>query len=441
MVRDILVDVSFEERRAAILENDEPVEIFIETAGRIKLIGNIYRGVIDKVLPGMQAAFVDIGTGKNAFLYAGDVIPLDCSGETVKSHERQVKIQDSVKPGQVITVQVIKEPIDTKGARVTRNIALPGRNLVLTPYDTGIGVSKKISDAGERERLKNLAVQFCPDRMGLIVRTVAEGIEACEMEYDIRYLLDLWRSILEKERRGSVPGCLYQEPELVQKLARDYLNQDIRRFILNDRMEFDKLMEFLDAVSPVMKTKVEFFSEDYGLFAFYNVESAIHRALSRKVWLKCGGYVVFDKTEALTVIDVNTGKFTGRDSQEDTILKTNLEAAYLIARQIRLRDISGIILIDFIDMKASSHKNQVLAALSEAVKYDRTKVFVLGMTSLGLVEMTRKKVNNPLRQVLSIACRRGTGGVPAILCRKGYENHIRCTAAFQFVRNRGGRTS
>jgi len=163
-------------------------------------------------------------------------------------------------------------------------------------------------------------------------------------------------------------------------------------------------MEFLDAVSPVMKTKVEFFSEDYGLFAFYNVESAIHRALSRKVWLKCGGYVVFDKTEALTVIDVNTGKFTGRDSQEDTILKTNLEAAYLIARQIRLRDISGIILIDFIDMKASSHKNQVLAALSEAVKYDRTKVFVLGMTSLGLVEMTRKKVNNPLRQVLSIAC-------------------------------------
>lgn len=403
MIKDILVDLKPDQTRVAILEDGELAELYIETPEQEKLIGNIYRGMVERVLPGMQCAFVDIGMDRNAFLYVGDIGSYKNDG----SHHFTVsndKIEDRIKQGQEITVQVIKEAIETKGPRVTTNITLPGRNVVLSPVSSGIGISKKIIDATERERLKKTAERLCPEGMGLIIRTAAEGLDEADLESDILLLIKQWEKICQKETSGTVPRCLHQEPGLVQKLARDLLNADVHRFIMNDYRAHQELLERLEDLSPEMKQKVTYFYNDYDLFEYYHIETSIQKALSRKVWLKCGGYVIFDKTEALTVIDVNTGKYTGKDDLEETILKTNLEAAITIAKQIRLREISGIILIDFIDMKENSHKEQVLSVLREAVKPDRSKVVVLGMTRLSLVEMTRKKIRNTLQEVLTMPC-------------------------------------
>jgi ribonuclease G len=407
MIKDILVDSKPGQTRVAILEDGELAEIYMDLPEQQKLFGNIYRGKVERVLPGMQCAFVDIGLDKNAFLYAGDIftaVSPDQEEPNHHTHGTVEKIERLISQGQEITVQVIKEAIETKGPRVTTQITLPGRNTVLSPFSPGVGVSRKIEDPDERDRLKSIADKLCPKGMGVIIRTAAQGLEACELEEDILLLLKLWKKIVSRETKGSVPRCLYHEPGLVQRLARDLLNTGVRRFVLNNRDEYENLLELLDDISPDMKTKVEYFGEDYDLFEFYHVESAIQKALARKVWLKCGGYLVFDKTEALTVIDVNTGKFTGRDNQEETILETNLEATVAIARQIRLRDISGIILIDFIDMQDNAHKEQILSSLKEAVRQDGTKTVVLGMTRLGLVEMTRKKVRNNLQQTLTTPC-------------------------------------
>jgi ribonuclease G len=423
MVKDILVDSKPNKTRVAILEDGELAELYIETPESKKLYGNIYRGKVERVLPGMQCAFVDIGMDKNAFLYAGDVLPKKDAKSCRKTGRlSQIKIEHLVKAGQEVTVQVIKEPIDTKGARVTTNITLPGRNSVLTPYTAGIGISKKIRDAAERDRLKEIAKTLCPEGMGMIIRTAAEGVEYSELENDITMLLKLWDKIQKRNEKGPVPRCIHKEPDLVQKLARDMLNTEVHRFILNSQQEYHALIELLNDISPEMKSKVEYFTSDYDLFEYYNVETAIQRALSRKVWLKCGGYLVFDKTEALTVIDVNTGKFTGKYDPEETIVRTNIEAAVTIARQIRIRDISGIILVDFIDMNENAHKEQVLSALREEVKKDRTKVVVLGMTNLGLVELTRQKLRNTLQQELTMTCPLcgGTGRlwIESIYCRE-----------------------
>lgn len=403
MVKDILVDSKPGRTRVAILEDGELAELHIESAGQEKLFGNIYRGRVERVFPGMQCAFIDIGMERNAFLYAGDAFARSGT-EINETRAESARIENLVAEGQEITVQVIKEAIDAKGPRVTTNITLPGRNVVLSPAASGIGVSRKIKDSDERERLKNIAGKLCPEGMGLIVRTAAEGIEAAELEDDISFLLKLWEGICRKEMKGTVPRCIYREPGVVRKLARDVLAAETREFILNNHEEYEGLLGLMDAVSPEIKKKIKLFYNDYDLFEYYHVESAIQRALSRKVWLKSGGYLIFDKAEALTVIDVNTGKYVGKDNQEDTILKTNLEAAHTIARQIRLRNISGIILADFIDMKEDSHREQVLSCLKEATKQDGSKVMVLGMTRLGLVEMTRKKVRNTLQQELTEVC-------------------------------------
>lgn len=407
MIKDILVDTKPDQTRVAILEDGELAEIYMDSPEQKKLFGNIYRGKVERVLPGMQCAFVDIGLEKNAFLYAGDIFTgADLDQDEPDHHVRGSveKIERLIRQGQEITVQVIKEAIETKGPRVTTHITLPGRNTVLSPFAPGVGVSKKIQDPDERDRLKSIADKLCPRGMGIIIRTAAQGMDAFELEEDILLLLKLWQKIVQKEAKGAVPRCIYREPDLVQRLARDLLNAGVRRFVLNHRNEYENLLELLDDISPDMKMKVEYFSGEFELFEFYHVETAIQKALARKVWLKCGGYLVFDKTEALTVIDVNTGKFTGRDDQEETILMTNLEATITIARQIRLRDISGIILIDFIDMQENAHKEQILTSLRDAVRQDGTKTVVLGMTRLGLVEMTRKKVRNNLQQTLTTPC-------------------------------------
>ncbi|HEY8422391.1 MAG TPA: Rne/Rng family ribonuclease [Thermoclostridium sp.] len=402
MIKEILVDTKPGQTRIAILEDGELAELHIETADKTKLIGNIYRGKVERVLPGMQCAFVDIGIGKNAYLSADDVVLR--KNHPYEKDNGTVKIENMVKQGQEITVQVVKDEIGTKGPKVTTDITLPGNLTVLYPLSPGTGVSKKIADRSERERLKKIAEEFCPEGMGVVIRTAAEGADESLIGNDVRSMLKRWELIKITEAKGQVPRCLYQEPGLLQKLAQGGANSNIKRIVLNDYKEFEDLLKFLDDTAPEMKMRVEFFYKDYDMFKFYNIDSAIKEALARKVWLKSGGYLVFDYTEALTVIDVNTGKYVGKNDQDETIFKTNCEAAVTIARQIRLRDISGIILIDFIDMKDASHKETVLSILAEECKKDGTQVVVVGMTNLGLVELTRKKVRNSLNQILAHPC-------------------------------------
>ncbi|MGI6668885.1 MAG: Rne/Rng family ribonuclease [Acetivibrionales bacterium] len=394
--------------RVALLEDGELAELYIERADSERMAGNIYRGKVTSVLPGMQAAFVDIGYEKNAFLYAGDVVAkkeyTEDEEDTV-SYAKSCNICELLKPGQELTVQVIKEPIGSKGPRVTTNITLPGRHLVLLPGADYTGVSRRIENGCERARLKKIAESLKPKGMGLIIRTASEGMnEEEDFAGDLRFLLNLWESIRKKELSGRVPRCIHKDPNLVYRVVRDLFTKDISKFIINDRRQYNKVLELIDMISPILKYRVEYFSKNYNLFEYYQLETQIARALSRKVWLKSGGYLVIDKTEALTAIDVNTGKYVGKRCLEDTVLKTNLEAAEEIAKQLRLRDIGGIIIIDFIDMHEHKHQQMVLDALKNALKKDRVKTTVVGMTGLGLIEMTRKKVRQELSTLLSMDC-------------------------------------
>jgi len=416
--KQLIVDIGASENRVALLEDNELAEIYIEKAGAETMVGNIYRGKVSSVLPGMQAAFVDIGYDKNAFLYAGDIIAKKDYSDDDDEGVNVVKdcnISDLVSVGQELTVQVVKEPIGSKGPRVTTNITLPGRHLVLLPDAEYTGVSRRIENEAERAKLKKIAEELRPEGMGLIVRTASEGMEKEEFIDDLNFLLKLWGSIREKEKSGHVPRCIHKDLNLVYRMVRDMFTKDIDKFIINDRSYYEKIVELTDIISPGLKRRVEYFSKECDLFEYYQLESKLAKALARKVWLKCGGYLVIDRTEALTVIDVNTGKYVGRSSLEDTVLKTNLEAAGEIARQIRLRDIGGIIIIDFIDMHEQEHQQMVMDRLKQALKRDRTKTIVVGMTGLGLIEMTRKKVRQELSTILHVDCPYcdGTGKLPS----------------------------
>ncbi len=417
MSKQLIADISNGVSRVALLEDDDLAEVYIEKPGSERMVGNIYRGKVSSVLPGMQAAFVDIGYEKNAFLYSGDIIAkkeYSEDDEDSAQETRDYNIGELIKAGQELTVQVIKEPIGSKGPRVTTNVTLPGRHLVLLPDADYTGVSRRIENEGERAKLKRFADNLKPKGMGLIVRTASEGMEEQDFVDDLGFLLKLWDSILEKEKSGSVPRCMHRDLNLVYRIVRDLFTRDIDKFIINDRGQYEKVLELMDIVSPTLKNRVEYFGKDYGLFEFYSLEAKLTRALSRKVWLKCGGYLVIDKTEALTVIDVNTGKYVGGSNLEDTVLKTNMEAAVEIAKQLRLRDIGGIIIIDFIDMHEHEHQQMVMDSLKQALKKDRTKSTVVGMTGLGLIEMTRKKVRQELSTVMHVDCPccDGTGKVP-----------------------------
>jgi len=431
VLSEIIVDVGIEETRVALLEDNELVELYIERPYPQRLVGNIYRGKVKSVLPGMQAAFVDIGYEKNAFLYVGDAIPQrEYSEEDDEEYEvsREHNIDEILKPGQEITVQVIKEPIGTKGPRVTTNITLPGRNLVLMPKADYIGVSRRIESDAERSKLKAMAEEVKPKGMGLIVRTASEGKTADDFKNDINFLTKLWDTIHQKERSGPVPRCLHRDFNLIHRSVRDLFSWNIDKFVINNRKEYEKVLDLVDMISPSLKTRVEYYNKDYDIFEYYNIESKITRALARKVWLKCGGYLVIDQTEALTVIDVNTGKYIGGNNLEDTVLKTNVDAAKEIAKQLRLRDIGGIIIIDFIDMHEHEHQKMVLDTLKRELKKDRTKTIVVGMTGLGLIEMTRKKVRQELSSVMKVdcSCCDGTGKVlaPEVIARKAEKELI-----------------
>lgn len=413
---ELIVDIGIGENRVALIEDKELVEIYIERPSSERIVGNIYRGKVCSVLPGMQAAFIDIGCEKNAFLYAGDIIAKKgCleTGEDVVQDVKAGNINDLLKTGQELTVQVVKEPIGSKGPRVTTNITLPGRHLVLLPNANYTGVSRRIENDGERVKLKKIAEKLKPKEMGLIVRTASEGNGEDDFTQDMGFLLKLWGSIRQKEHSGSVPRCIYKDLSLVYRTVRDLFTPNIDKLVINDRYQYEKVLELVEMISPDLKYRVEHFSKEYELFEYYQLETKIERALSRKVWLKCGGYLVIDKTEALTVIDVNTGKYIGGKNLEDTVLKANMEAAREIAKQIRIRDIGGIIIIDFIDMHDQEHQHSVLDELKQSLRKDRTKTVVVGMTGLGLIEMTRKKVRQELSIGLHTKCPHceGTGKV------------------------------
>ncbi|WP_027366192.1 Rne/Rng family ribonuclease [Desulfotruncus alcoholivorax] len=405
MFKEILINVGEEETRVAVLENKVLVEMFIERSPNQRLVGNIFKGRVENVLPGMQAAFVDIGLEKNAFLYVEDAIPsrnVD-SGQNQGDSTLGTNICDILKQGQELIVQIVKEPIGTKGARVTTHITLPGRYLVLMPTVDYIGISRRIEDEKERDRLRELAARVKPEGMGVIVRTVAGGVDEDELVFDATMLTGLWRKIINRSNHGPVPNLLHRDLELIQRILRDIFTEDVDRLSIDSRYEYEKIIDLLDILGPRLKVKV-FLEERINLFIENNIDAELEKALKRKVWLKCGGYIVIDQAEALTAIDVNTGKYVGSTNLEDTVLKTNLEAAVEIARQLRLRNIGGIIIVDFIDMTREEHRRQVLDVLEEEIRKDKTKTNILGITQLGLVEMTRKKVRPSLAEVLQKAC-------------------------------------
>jgi ribonuclease G len=408
VAKEILVTVDIDETRAAVREDGELVELFIERPVHQRVVGNIYKGKVENVLPGMQAAFVDLGLERNSFLYVDDAMPgrAEVEGEKVgKPPKGSLTIKDVVRPGQEIIVQVAKEPIGTKGARVTRHITLPGRYLVLMPHVDYVGVSRRITDERERERLKQAAARVKPAGAGLIVRTVAEGATEEELGRDVAFLLRLWERIQQRAATAPAPSLLHRDLGLVQRIVRDWLDDTVSQFIIDDREEYQRALDTLELHAPHLKDRVKLYTRtDQSLFDFYGVELEIDKALKRRVWLRSGGYIVIDQTEALTAIDVNTGKFVGTTNLADTVFKTNLEAAREIARQLRLRDIGGIIIIDFIDMEITEHRQKVLKTLEEELRKDRTRANVLGLTQLGLVELTRKKSRQNLDEALMRPC-------------------------------------
>jgi len=407
VTKEIIVNTENDETRVAVLEEGVLAELYIERPVAQRLAGNIYKGRVENVLPGMQAAFVNTGLEKNAFLYVADAVAARSNGEDVEifNANKRVSIKDVLRQGQNVIVQITKDPMGTKGARVTTHITLPGRYLVLMPTVDYIGVSRRIENDRERERLKNLAEKLKPRRMGLIVRTVAEGRDEEELRHDVNFLTKLWSKIRGRARNANAPALLHKDLGLIERIIRDILSLDVDKLIIDSKHEYEKIIDYLDIISPDLKEKVQLFNyRDGAIFDVYGIEAEIEKALKRKVWLKSGGYLVIDHTEALTVIDVNTGKFVGSENLSDTVLKTNLEAAGEIARQIRLRNTGGIIVIDFIDMEVPEHREKVVKALEEALKKDRTKANVLGITQLGLVEMTRKKISQGLEDVLQKQC-------------------------------------
>ncbi len=414
-MKEIVADVGVNHMSIVMLEDGEPAEFMIETQDNKRMIGNVYKGIVQNVLPGMQAAFIDVGIDKNVFLYVKDILS-NAMYEDAFSNTNSAKgqnISELLKTGQSILVQIIKEPIGTKGARVTTNVTLPGRYTVLMPTVDYIGISRKVEDENERERLKSIAQKIKPKDMGMIIRTIGQDCEEADLLEDINFLTKLWEGIQSKSESNNTPSILHSEMNLLDRTVRDLFTKEIDKFVINNKSEFERVKELVEIISPSLKDRVEYYSNNADIFAHYHIDGKLSKILNRKIWLNCGGYIVIDQTEALTSIDVNTGKFVVTFDLQDTVLKTNLEAAREIAKQLRLRDIGGIVIIDFIDMTDEEHKMLVIELLKNSLKKDRTKTNVFGMTQLGLVEMTRKKVRQRVENVIQSSCPycKGTGRI------------------------------
>jgi ribonuclease G len=409
MAGKIIINVSPEQTRVALLDsNTQLAELYIERQKKVSLVGNVYKGRVVKILPGMQSAFVDIGLEKAAFLHAADVLSgFDYSifGEDLDENvPMNLPIEDMLQEGEDVFVQVSKDSIGSKGARVTSYITLPGRHLVLMPGVEHIGVSRKILEEEERTRLKDLISVLKPDNYGFIIRTASEGCTEDELKKDIDYLMLLWDNIEKKKEKVNGPHLLYSDLDLALRSVRDLLGHEIETLLVDSKEEFNNLVEFVNTYFPKLVSKIEFYEGSEPIFDAYGIELEIPKALGKRIWLKSGGYIIIDQTEALTSIDVNTGKFVGKTSLEDTIFKTNIEAVKEIAYQIMLRNLGGIIIIDFIDMEKEENRQKLFSVFQDAMNKDRAKCTILEVSELGLIQMTRKRVRESLERVLCEPC-------------------------------------
>ena len=404
MPTDILISSDPWENRVAILEEDKLVEYYVEREE--KIIGSIYKGKVQNVLPGMGASFVDIGLGRNAFLYVDDInkTPLNIGDVEVTQGRSGFTINEKVSRGDDVLVQIVKEPRGLKGARVSTNISLPGRYLILMPTGKYSGVSRKIESPVERERLKKIIQRIRPEGMATVVRTAAAGVSDAELIADLGVLLRMWHGIVEMYNRAPSPSLLHKDMNLVFKAARDFITNDVGRVLIDDQEETEKIRDFMRLLGPQFLDRIEGYSGGKRLFSDFKVDEEVGKLMRPKVNLPSGGSIVIETTEAFTIIDVNSGKFTGGKNLEDTILKTNMEAAAEIARQVRLRDIGGIIVCDFIDMRRETSRNQVIEVLEKGLRRDRTRSTIQSFSALGLLEFTRKRVGKDLSQQLRSSC-------------------------------------
>jgi ribonuclease G len=405
MTTEILINASVNEARAAVVEGGVVQEVFLERASRRGLISNIYKGRVSRVLPGMQAAFIDIGLERTAFLHASDIVDAN-HAETGIEPPRTESIRALVAEGNEILVQVVKDPLGTKGARLTTYITLPSRHLVYMPQGRGVGISARIDNEAERERLRDTVQSFIePDEnAGYIVRTAAEDAAPEALRIDMVYLRKLWEFIRQRGMRTQPGNLVHADLPLHLRILRDLLSPDVDRVIVDQGNAYREMQEFAGTFMPDSLSRIELHLDARPLFEVQHVEEEIQKALDRKVTLKSGGYLIIDQTEAMTTIDVNTGAFVGHRNLEETIFRTNLEAAVAIARQLRLRNLGGIIIIDFIDMEESEHRRQVIQALEKALDSDHVKTNISSVSPLGLVEMTRKRTRESLEHVLCRAC-------------------------------------
>jgi ribonuclease G len=431
--RQIIINSTPQEARVASMENARLLEIQIERVRERSMAGSICKGRVARVLPGMQAAFVDIGLEKAAFLPGADFYPLnadeyalsegrddasariepaadaaeDVDGAGKPVHRRQrvlPPIEERLSKGQDIIVQISKEPMGTKGARITSNISIPGRYLVYLPLSGQIGISRRIASEDERQRLREAVEAVMPESGGIIIRTACEGVSKREIQSDLRLLRKLWTRLSRKGETLPAPAVLHQELDVVLRTIRDLSAADVTRIVVDNRRDYQRILDFIDEVMPRWRPRVELYEHIEPIFERYGIEAQIAKALERKVWLKSGGYIVIDHTEALTAIDVNTGRFVGKTDQHETALRTNLEAARVIVDQLRLRNIGGLIVLDFIDMENADHRKAVLSALTEALKTDKARANIVGLSELGLVEMTRQRTRESLAQRLCEPC-------------------------------------
>ncbi|MBI4963858.1 MAG: Rne/Rng family ribonuclease [Desulfomonile tiedjei] len=425
MGNEIIINVTPRETRLALVENGQVAEIHLERKGERGIVGNIYKGRVIKVLPGMQAAFVDIGLPRAAFLYVGDIHhhirDLDFMDNEEENEETEPEeeaiteaiaepgppfapIEDLIQEGEDILVQISKEPLGSKGARITSHISIPGRHLVFMPTVEHVGISRRIENELERQRLKEIITHIKPASCGIIVRTVSEHENEDKLKADLSFLEGSWQRILEKEKRGPAPSLIYEDLDLCLRGVRDLFTENVTKLVVDSKDYHKRILDFMDTFMPFLKPCVELYEGVEPIFDKFGIEMELSKALGRKVWLKSGGYINIDFTEALVAIDVNTGRFVGKRNLQETILKTNLEAVKEIAYQLRLRNIGGIIIVDFIDMERPADREKVFSALVEALRRDKQKTNILKISELGLVQMTRKRTRESLTRTLCEQC-------------------------------------
>jgi ribonuclease G len=435
MSEEILINVTPMECRVALVENGIVQELYVERTARRGMVGNIYKGRVVRVLPGMQAAFIDIGHERTAFLHVNDLVWPRVEGE----RERTPLITELLHEGQSVVAQVMKDMMGTKGARLTTDLSIPSRYLVYMPQGEHIGVSQRIEDEAERERLKSLIRQLqqeSPETTagGFIVRTVAEGVSENELRRDMQFVVKLWRWVQERCKTAGTPSLIYEELPLHLRTIRDLVSVNVQKVLIDSRETYTRVDEFVRDFVPGVKEKVEHYPGERPLFELYNIEDDLQKALQRKVLLKSGGYLIIDQTEAMTTVDVNTGSYVGTRTLEDTVFKTNLEATHAIARQLRLRNLGGIIILDFIDMEEAEHKQQVLRSFEKMLARDHAKTKITQVSELGLVEMTRKRTRESLEHLLCETCPecdgRGTVKTAETVCYEIFREILREARAY-----------